>query len=161
MLDLKKKVKSIDIPDTLCTPWGVTLKLLPVTEKKRHFWLWSSTPNQGKTTWVEQELQKLNSYEYVVGEKYQTIHTLCRIITLDEYNTASLKVSELNKMCDNSTTYLVKGGTGVKLSEKPYIFILCNKSIETLYPNMYELIKARFIEVEVKLCSTQNPVLIP
>lgn len=51
-------------------------------------------------------------------------------------------------MCDGTYAYPTKGGAPVTL-DKPLLLICGNAKIEEVYPNAYQYIKARFIQIRV------------
>lgn len=126
------------IPNT----WGL---LLPVsTIKQRHYWFWSSSPNKGKTTFLDQVEAHHPSFRYSIAELYQTPSPQAQFVFLDEYSTGHLKITQLNSMCDGTYQYPVKGSCSFLL--KGSILLVCgNRSPLEIYSEPYhELIKARF-----------------
>lgn len=124
-------------------------KVLPVhSGKQRHFWIWSSKPNTGKTTFLESISAQYSSYWYCYKEAFQDVHPKTQFILLDEYTSPHLPVTQLNLMCDGHWQYPFKGGSAVLL-EKPILLVCSNKPPEEVYPNAYPLIKVRFVVVEL------------
>ncbi len=62
---------------------------------------------------------------------------------IDEFTTPDVKAQVLNQMCDGTFQYPSKGTHPVQL-KKPYIMVCGNKSPETLYPNAWKYLEARF-----------------
>lgn len=135
----------VDLPPFLPNPWGL---LLPSKRaaKRRHFWIWSSQPNLGKSFLFAKPLQEEYGAVIVAGDfSYWPVHRGVKLLILDEFNTAGLKYSQLNSICDGTFGYRVFHGGVVKLA-CPLIIVLSNQSISSLYPNMHELLYARFNE---------------
>jgi len=84
------------IPNT----WDLELPLLEQGEKKKHYWLWSTEPNMGKTTFLRKLDSDYRCSWYNVNESFQQIHTDSQFILFDEYSVPHLKVTALNSMCD-------------------------------------------------------------
>lgn len=119
-------------------------KILPLlTEKRRHYWFWSASPNKGKTTFLNEIFKSFPSYRFVYKENFQSIHPQTQFIILDEYTSPHLPLTQLNQMCDNTWQYSFKGGSAVTV-DNVTILICGNKPPEEVYPNLHELIKARF-----------------
>lgn len=136
------------LPPFLPNPWAKVLPSFKST-KKRHYWIWSSQPNKGKSyhfarPLVEEYLCYLKSGDFT----YWSIRGDEQCIILDEYNTASLKFNFLNSMCDGSAEYRIFQG-GVRKMKNPLIIVLSNQPIRNLYTFMYELLYARFNEIEL------------
>jgi Geminivirus Rep catalytic domain. len=120
--------------------------LMPVrTDKQRHYWLYSTLPNRGKTTWLLDLGSTYRCSWYTVHENFQDIRRDTQFILVDEYSVAHLKVTQLNAMCDGTYQYPVKGGSPVTC---PGVIIVLagNKPMEEVYtdPKNHPLIKARF-----------------
>lgn len=135
----------LPLPPFLPNPWSL---VLPSNRraKRRHYWLWSSRPNVGKSFYFAKPLESEFGACIVSGDfSYWPIHAGLKCLILDEYNTALLKYSTINSMCDGTFGYRVFHGGVVKL-DQPLIIILSNQPISILYPHMNELLYARFIE---------------
>jgi Geminivirus Rep catalytic domain. len=120
--------------------------LMPLkTDKQRHYWVYSSLPNKGKTTWLLDLSSKFRCSWYTVQENFQDIKRDSQFILVDEYSVAHLKVTQLNSMCDGTYQYPVKGGSPITC---PGVIIVLagNKAMEEVYtdPKNHPLIKARF-----------------
>ena len=83
---------------------------------------------------------------YNQQEVFQTFPPTTQVVMLDEYSTANLTITKLNQMCDGTLQYPTKGGEPLSL-EKPLILICGNASIDSVYPNKGQFLKARFIEI--------------
>lgn len=146
ILEEEKKEEEIeDIPATLENPWGITIQV-DTDIKKCHYWLYSSMPNLGKTTWGIELCTKYRVVFWNYSEMYQPqIGPSTEAIILDEYR-GQLKVTQLNQMCDGSYYFTGKNMVSWKLKGKPVIIILANRSPEQVYKdsNDVELITARF-----------------
>jgi len=127
-------------------PWEI---LMPMRqEKKRHYWIFSTAPNVGKTTmFLEPLREKFRCSWYNKLENFQVVSRDSQFILIDEYSTAHLKVTQLNEMCDGNYQYPVKGGDPV--STKATIVICGNRAPMTLYPNTWSYLEARFNVIEI------------
>lgn len=134
------------IPNTL----GKLLLVMPRTYKCRHFWIWSRRPNSGKTTFLLSVESRFPSYFYNFAEGFQSIQSRTQFLLLDEYSTAYLKLTDLNRMCDGTAKYPVKGGEAVMVRDHQ-IIICSNKPPEEVYttPENWPLINARFVVFEL------------
>lgn len=134
-------------PMFLPNPWGRVIKTQS-HKKKRNWWIFSCVPNRGKTTWAKQLETEWEALVKGGDFTYWNIGGTEKIIILDEYNTAGLKFNALNQLCDG--TYEARVFMGGLKRLRPYIVIvLSNVPIRNLYPNMYALLEARFIEYEI------------
>lgn len=136
------------LPPFLPNPWG---KVLPSQKKakRRHYWIYSQLPNKGKTTMFAEPLAKDYRCYIKCGDfSYWNVCGHEEAIILDEYNTAGLKWSSLNSLCDGNYEFRVFMGGLIKL-RRPLIIILSNQSIADLYPHMNILLYARFKEIEI------------
>lgn len=136
-------VKSL--PPFLPNPWGLVLRS-GIQSKRRHFWLYSTRPNLGKSYHFAKPLQDEFGAVIQTGEfLYWNVFIGVKCIILDEYNSAQLKWSFLNAMCDGNFGYRIFHGGVVKL-DQPLIIVLSNQSISELYPHKNEFLYARFFE---------------
>nr|WAE42435.1 MAG: replication associated protein [Cressdnaviricota sp.] len=128
----------------------LTIRILPTSEKRRHYWLYSSMPNLGKTSFLEKLAKQYRCYFYNCGEKFQTgVKPDTQLVLFDEYAKGnSIKITDLNSMCDGNYSYMKKGQPACTLN-KPYIFVCSNFSIADVYPNSSGRIEARFNEIDL------------
>jgi hypothetical protein len=147
-------------PETLptCTQklpdnWvGITLDLHPVSIKKRHFWIYSIQPDQGKSTFLEKLNSSFRCSYYTQSEKYQVIKQDSQFVLFDEFAKGnSVRITDLNLMCDGSYKYPCKGKESVLL-EKPYIVLCSNFPIDAVYPNSNGRIESRFNQIVLDGC---------
>lgn len=110
--------------------------------KKRHWWIWSTEPNRGKTKFLERCDANYRCSWYNKSEVYQQVHQDSQFILVDEYTTPDLKVTVLNQMCDGHYPYPVKGGAPI--NSKANLIICGNKSPAEMYPNAWKYVEARF-----------------
>jgi len=145
-VDYYKSLKTRELPT--CTGYipnsfGVLMPLK--TDKQRHYWVYSTLPNKGKTTWLLDLSSKFRCSWYTVQENFQDIKRDSQFILVDEYSVAHLKVTQLNAMCDGTYQYPTKGGSPITC---PGVIIVLagNKAMEEVYtdPKNHPLIKARF-----------------
>lgn len=137
-----------DLPPFLPNPWGKVLST-KIKGKCRHFWIYSTRPNLGKTFKFAKPISnEYNSYIRTGSEPYWNVSGGEQLIIFDEYNHANLRYDQLNCVCDGTYQYrLFQCGT-IRLVD-PLIIVLSNKSIRDLYINMYELLYARFKEIKL------------
>lgn len=123
--------------------------LFPVLSgKQRHYWIWSSKPNTGKTSFLRSVALAYPSYWYSYKESFQACHPGTQFILLDEYSVPHLQATQLNQMCDGTWMYPVKGANPVQLVD-PIMLVAANKPPKEVYPNCHSLIIARFLVVEL------------
>lgn len=139
----------LEVPDEIPNPWG--LRLFTNTDlKKCHYWFYSSQPNKGKTTGVIIPLTRdHHATMFTPKAQYHQIRKETKVICIDELNKGQLKYNTLNSMCDGTYSYRVFMQGCIKLVEKPLIVICSNFSIQEVFPFKYELVQARFIELDV------------
>lgn len=141
----KNENEKDDIPASIENPWGLQLQV--DTDKKQcHFWLFSSMPNLGKTTWATELSSKYRVAFFNYGNNFQgQVLPSTEILILDEYR-GQLKVTEINQICDGSYWYQEKNLPAWKLNQKPIVIILANRSPSQIYKKMEDisLIAARF-----------------
>lgn len=136
------------LPYWLPNPWGKVL-CSQIKGKRRHYWLWSSQPNVGKTFLFAKPLHDEFGAVVQSGDfTYWNVTQDTNCVVLDEYNTALLKYSSLNSMCDGHFGYRIFRGGIIQLLE-PLIIVLSNQSIDSLYPFMNQLLHARFKEIKL------------
>lgn len=136
------------LPGYLPNTWGKVLPINLRVVKKRHYWIYSSGPNKGKTTNAKTWYKDYKSHIQCSDFSYWGLNGDEGLIILDEYNTAKLNWSTLNAMADGTMGYRVFQRGVIKLDD-PLIVILSNKSINELYPNTNLFLYARFIEIEL------------
>lgn len=138
-----------EIPNT----WGLTLSLS--VDKNRHYWLWSSAPNLGKTTFLTSIQSSFPSLWYSVSEKYQVSAPGSQFVLLDEYSVGHLTITQLNSMCDGTYRYPVKSAESYNLPGS--ILLVCgNKSPLAIYSEEFHaLLQARFTIIDLASTSKQ------
>lgn len=137
-----------DLPKFLPSPWmGLSLPVHPITEKQRHYWINSSQPNKGKTTFLKSLDSAYRASYYACSEKFQDLKADSQLLLFDEFGKGnSVKITELNQMCDGTFKYPRKGKPAVVLQD-PYLVICSNFSISDVYPNSNGRVEARFKEI--------------
>lgn len=144
--ELEGLTNMIAVPGPFISNWNLPLDLLPKTEKQRHFWVWSSNPNMGKTFFLEKIFKTYRAYYYNQKSVYQDLVMGIEFVLFDEYcNGNCLKITDLNLMCDGSYSYPRKMISSIVL-DKPWIVITSNFSISHVYPNSNGRVEARFRE---------------
>ncbi len=86
---------------TIPNTFDIEMPIL-IGEKKKHYWLWSQEPNQGKTLFLKSLDEKYKCSWYNQVETFQHIHNDSQFILIDEYSTPFLKVTQMNQMCDGT-----------------------------------------------------------
>lgn len=138
-----------DLPEYLPNPWSLLLCSFK-TIKRRHFWLWSSAPNLGKTTKFAKPLSDKYRGEIHTGDfRYWNVSRHDQFLILDDYNTAKLKWDALNQLCDNTYQFSKIYIGNVKITHPYLVIILSNSSIDTLYPHMNQFLYERFEEIKL------------
>lgn len=151
--DIEEYTKDIDdqredLPQHLPNPWGELLDS-KIRGKRRHYWVFSREPNRGKTSKFAIPLERDYKVYVKAGDfTYWGFRGDEQALVLDEYNTPALKWSYLNSMCDGTNEYRIFQG-GVKKLDRPIIIVLSNKSIEELYPHMFNFLMERFNIIEL------------
>jgi len=139
------------LPPFLPNPWCKILLVSQQDVKRRHYHIFSSGPNSGKTTWAKSLCKQYGGIISSNKEPYWNVKPGIRFIILDEYNTARFRYDELNAMADGTYSYR-RFGTGIYQfpeESKPIIIILSNVELSTLYPFMCNLVYARFKVIDV------------
>lgn len=138
-----------DLPDMLPNPWGLLMRV--DTDKKCcHYWVWSHSPNRGKTTGFGAPLhEKYRSHYKTTDFTYWTIKESDELIILDEFRKGSMKAQQLNSICDGNFEFRIFMKGLITLKSKPLVVVISNFNIEEVFPFMYETVKARFIELNV------------
>lgn len=152
-----------DLPSELplnweCNGFPLNLKVFPLSEKKRHYWLWSDEPNLGKSTYLQKLSSMYRASFYACQEKFQSLKEDSQLVLFDEYAKGnSVKATDLNQMCDGTYKYPRKGSPAILLN-KPYLIICSNYSIDSVYidEEIRKRIKARFNEVCLDLYTFVN-----
>lgn len=140
--------KRESLPIALPNPWGFLL-FSRKNSKQRHYWIYSRTPNKGKTFHFAKPLTCKYKCEIVSGDfTYFNITSATECVIFDEYNSAKIKWDALNAMCDGSYAYRRIYQASVVLKDA-LIIILSNQSIDELYPFMNQFIHARMKEIEI------------
>lgn len=139
------------IPNELGRNQNVSLALPILTEKKRHYWFWSTLPDRGKTTFLKQVRSQFKANFYNKHELYQTFEADLQFLLFDEYTVPFLRIQNLNEMCDGTYQYPQKGGKAMTLKD-PIVLVCGNKHPFEMYTNtdIHKLILARFYIVDLK-----------
>lgn len=133
--------------------WDIPLELKEKTIKKRHFWLWSSMPDKGKTYFLSMIFSRYRSYYYNQKSVFQDLVTGIEFILFDEYCKGnSLKITDLNLICDGSYSFPRKNMSSIVL-DKPWVIVTSNFPISEVYPNSNSRIEARFMEICLDLAA--------
>lgn len=137
------------IPALLPNNWGV---LLPFNRlnKRRHYWIYSTTPNKGKTTWAHTLVEQFQA-AFVGGDRgFFDVAANKKILIFDEFTTARITYTQMNQMCDGTYKFAYFRQGNVELEDKkPLLIVLANKPIAEVYRNHVDTVYARFIEVNL------------
>lgn len=141
---------ALNLPSWLPNPWGKVLPVLPEKIKRRHYHIYSSGPNAGKTTWAN----TLRQYGVTIvanKEPYWEITQHTRIIILDEYNTARLRFDELNAIADGNYSFrrFQRGTYQFQPGRFPIVILMSNVHLYDIYPHMHNLLYARYKEIDI------------
>lgn len=136
-----------ELPDPIPNPWGLYLSN-DRDNKKCHYWIWSQSPNRGKSTLGLELVSKYRGIIKTGRFNWWNIREDCDFIILDEYK-GQIPYHDLNSMCDGTGEFEMKHRATFALSFKPLIIIFSNRCIRNAYPNNYELVSARFNEYNV------------
>jgi len=139
------------LPKWLPNPWGKLLPIYSEGKKRRHYHIFSSGPNAGKTTWANSVCEQYGGVIVSNKEPYWNLGPSVRFIFLDEYNTARFRYDELNAMADGTYGYR-RCGSGVyqfARGSRPIIIVLSNQRLCDLYPFMFNLVDARYKFIDV------------
>lgn len=141
------KIQYCALPTFLPNQWGFLIT--PNSkEKQRHLWIWSSSPNRGKTTWARDLESKYGAYIKSSDFTYWNVTGKEPIIILDDYNGAGLRYYSINQLCDGVFEARVFMG-GVRRIQPKLVVVLSNQSLKDLYPIKYDTLYARFIEKNI------------
>lgn len=146
--------KQVVLPDQLDTPWGFPLELSS-NEKQRHYWIYSTEPNMGKTTFGL-KLQRDYRGVFATGDtNYWGVTRRTPFILLDEYNTKKYDSATLNQLCDGTFNFRVFQVGPVQL-DRYTVLVLSNVPYSRLYPDLEDQkrLKVRFIEKCIDPIST-------
>lgn len=136
------------LPTFLPNPWGFLLPSKKLA-KRRHYWIFSRQPNQGKTFHFALPLKEKYQAEIITGDAtYYNVIATTECVIFDEYNTAKLKWDVVNAMCDGSFSWRRFNMPSISLKE-PLIIFLSNQALDEMYPFMNVFLNARIIVKEI------------
>lgn len=136
------KIEYTPLPNWIPNPWGI---LLPLTnQKRRHWWIYSTQPNKGKTTWAK-EMQATYGAHIKSGDyTYWNITGRESMLILDEYNVAGLRYHVLNQIADGTFEFRVFLQGLRTIPTLRIVVVLSNQNLVDVYPHMSNLLMARF-----------------
>lgn len=139
------------LPFWLPNPWGRLLQVHPEKVKRRHYHIFSSGPNAGKTTWANSIIKQYGGVLISNREPYWNITPSTRFIIMDEYNTARFRYDEINAMADGTYCYRRFGSGVYQFNEgsRPLIILMGNVMLNEIYPHMFNLVDARYKCIDV------------
>lgn len=129
-----------ELENTWTDPFPVDMEI-----KKRHYWIYSTRPNLGKTTWLKSLSLKYKTSWYSCAESFQVIYRDSQLVLLDEF-AGKIPVTQLNQMCDGTYCYPTKGSRSIQLA-RSLVVICSNRTIIECYPKYHQFLEARFNEV--------------
>jgi len=137
-----------DLPLSFPANWeGLTLTVHPPSVKQRHYWLYSSVPNMGKSTFLQLLDNTYRASYYSCAEKFQSINADSQLLLFDEFGKGnSTTITVLNLICDGSYKFPCKSRPALTLN-KPLAVVASNFPISDVYPNSNGRVEARFIEI--------------
>jgi len=139
--------RRLELPTFLPNPFGKILSCT-LASKRRHYWIWSSEPNKGKTTCAKAWYKDYNVHLQSGDFTYWTFNGNEEALIIDEYNSAKLTWSSLNAICDGTFCYRIFQG-GLRGNLNFLVIIFSNRKICDLYPNMNVFLYERFNEIEL------------
>lgn len=80
------------IPNTLGRNRDISLALRILTEKKRHYWFFSTLPDRGKSTFLRSVHDNFKADYYNKNELFQTIDSDIQFLLFDEYSIPFLRI---------------------------------------------------------------------
>jgi len=130
--------------------WGRKIKIEDTSVKKRHLWIWSTNTDRGKSTFCNMLIDKKLGVRLSNKEIYQkkTLETNLQFYILDPFNGGVYNYADLEAICDGSFDFPVKSQDPICLGLK-HIVICANQSIMDRFPNKYDILLARFVEINV------------
>lgn len=154
--DQEEALQKEDLPTSLPNDWNLTLNF-DLDNKRCHFWIYSHSPNMGKTTWLNKLTARYRAAWWNISEVYQNhIPIDTELILIDEFR-GNLKITTLNSLCDGTLLIPQKGMAPIRLKNKPLIVIVGNRSPEECYrPENLSYIHARFNIIDLELISTET-----
>lgn len=135
------------LPQFLPNPWGLVLPT-KILSKRRHYWIYSEKPNLGKTYHFARPLTEYRVAHMSGHQLYFDLSGNEQLLIFDEYNFATFKYHELNSMADGTFRFRIFMGGQIYLKNY-FIVILSNLKLSDIYPNMHELLYARFKEIKL------------
>lgn len=128
---------------------NLSMPLYDHTVKQKHYWLWSSEPNKGKTTFQRTLRSLYRCSDYSCEEKFQQVKKDSQFLLFDEFAKGNLvTITKLNEMCDGTYQFPVKGQPAVTLVD-PIVIVCSNFSISGCYNNSNGRLEARFNEINL------------
>lgn len=147
--DLKIVSNNPPLGSVINTIWNElpSIDVFDSSVKNRHYWIYSTVVNKGKTTFLKTLLDSYRTYRFNVLEKYQDVSDDTEIVVFDEYAKGhSMTLTHLNSICDGIHRYPKKNGPSVVL-KFPLVIICSNFSISQIYNDPMGRLQARFREV--------------
>lgn len=147
--------EEVSIPDTISTPWNFDIRPT-FTGKKRHYWIFSTEPNRGKTTFGFKLSRDVGAFIAAGDCTYWNVDISTPIVILDDYNTRRFTGDTLNQLCDGTYQFRVFQRGVVKLAQY-IVIVFSNSSISDLYcAKFVPLLNARFEEHDISNTQESN-----
>ena len=153
----KSKLSAMkELPSELPNLWEIQMQCVP-SDKKAHYWIYSSSCNMGKTAFAHNLRANFKTYAWNYTEKYQaTAFREMQIVLMDAFH-GQVSIADLESLCDGDYNFTAKGLDNWSLLKKAIIVILSNKTPEECFLKAgtdlqkMEVLKVRFTLVELKL----------
>lgn len=152
LIEEREYNKKPDIPQFLDNSWGKWLEM-NITVKKRNYWFWSKEFSKGKTfnrkIWTDKYRIQCNPYR---DGRWQRVLDSTEAIVFDPYGgkTGSLPWDELEELCNGRGCNInIKGERQQTLKKDLFVIILCNLSIQEVYPFKHNMLSERFILINL------------
>jgi len=149
--EIKKDIAEVedtreDCPSRLDNNWGLNL-YVDLEKKCCHFWIWSDQPNKGKTTFLQSLMVKYPAVLWNPEERYQDlVKKTTQLILFDEMRGGTIKISQLNQICDGTFHFIGKNRLPILLDSKPLVIVMSNMPWTDIYKEkLHPLIQARFM----------------
>lgn len=140
----EEKLEVRNCPDWIPNPWGLLISS-KMGCKRRHWWIYSTQPNRGKTTWAKSLKSSFGAHLKSGDFTYWNLSGKESILLLDEYNVAGIRYHQLNQICDGTFEFRVFMAGLRRLEGLRLVIVLSNHSLTDLYPFMANLLLTRFI----------------
>ena len=152
--------KTLTVGDRIPSNWfGLQFPVESTNVKLRHYWLYSTQPNKGKTTFLNYLAKTYKCYYYNLNETFQdNFNPETEVVLIDEF--IRIKESILRTICDGTCQFSRKGLPAVTCKTK-LVFVASNYPISYFYQDT-QYLSVRFHEINLDtylLCSHMKNML--